>query len=76
MVLVTPSHIEEPFACPIGVALWLEYRKRNPDALAVPPECQRIALTLNWLNTSNTSMAAMIATRSECFAASRKWNSV
>jgi hypothetical protein len=25
------------FACPVGVALWEEYRKRNIDGLTVPP---------------------------------------
>jgi hypothetical protein len=34
-----PSKIEEPFACPIGEALWLEYRRRNPDGLTLPPAC-------------------------------------
>jgi hypothetical protein len=29
--------MDEPFACQIGVALWEEYRKRNPDGLTVPP---------------------------------------
>jgi hypothetical protein len=29
--------VDEPFACPIGVALWEEYRKRNPDGLTIPP---------------------------------------
>jgi hypothetical protein len=27
----------EPFACPIGLALWQEHRRRNPDGLKVPP---------------------------------------
>jgi hypothetical protein len=27
----------EPFACPIGIALWEEYRRHNPDGLKVPP---------------------------------------
>ena len=28
-------HIEpvEPFACPVGVAFWNKYRRRNPDGL-------------------------------------------
>jgi hypothetical protein len=32
-------HIEpfDPFACPIGIAIWEEYRRRNPDGLTVPP---------------------------------------
>jgi hypothetical protein len=30
---------EEFIACPIGLALWEEYRRRNPHGLAVPPEC-------------------------------------
>jgi hypothetical protein len=28
---------EEPFACPVGIALWEEYRGRNPDGFKVPP---------------------------------------
>jgi hypothetical protein len=36
-IIEFPSRDEEPFACPIGVALWLEYRRRNPDGLKVPP---------------------------------------
>jgi hypothetical protein len=31
--------IDEPIACPIGEALWLEYRKRNPNGLTLPHEC-------------------------------------
>jgi hypothetical protein len=27
---------DEPFACPVGIALWEEYRSRNPDGLKVP----------------------------------------
>jgi hypothetical protein len=27
----------DPFACPNGLALWLEYRERNPDGLTIPP---------------------------------------
>ncbi|NYF91567.1 hypothetical protein HDF08_003686 [Edaphobacter lichenicola] len=26
-------------ACPIGLALWEEYRRRNAHGVAVPPEC-------------------------------------
>jgi hypothetical protein len=37
-IIKFPSRdVEEPFACPIGVSLWLEYRKRNPDGLKAPP---------------------------------------
>jgi hypothetical protein len=37
-VIQFPSRaVEEPFACPIGVALWKEYRRRNPDGLKLPP---------------------------------------
>jgi hypothetical protein len=32
-----PSRYEEPFACPVGIALWEEYRRRYPDGLKVPP---------------------------------------
>lgn len=28
---------DEPFACPVGVALWEEYLKGNPDGLQTPP---------------------------------------
>jgi hypothetical protein len=31
----------ESFACPVAEALWLEYRKRNPDGLAIPPADSR-----------------------------------
>jgi hypothetical protein len=37
VLLQMPSRHEEPFACPIGLALWQEYRRRNPDGLKVPP---------------------------------------
>ena len=37
-IIQFPSRaVEEPFACPIGVSPWLEYRKRNPDGLKAPP---------------------------------------
>jgi hypothetical protein len=37
-VMQFPSRaVEEPFACSIGIALWQEYRKRNPDGLTIPP---------------------------------------
>ena len=37
MLIQMPSRYEEPFACPIGIALWEEYRRRNPGGLQVPP---------------------------------------
>jgi hypothetical protein len=37
-ILQMPSRYEEPFACRIGLALWQEYLRRNPDGLKVPPE--------------------------------------
>jgi hypothetical protein len=37
MLLQMPSRYEEPFACPIGVALWEEYRRRTLDGRKVPP---------------------------------------
>jgi hypothetical protein len=37
-ILQMPSRYEEPFACPIGIALWLEYRRRNPNAPNISPE--------------------------------------
>jgi hypothetical protein len=45
-------------AAPIGVSLWLEYRKRNPDGLMVPPEDLQDCTC----PTSYTSTPAMIAT--------------
>jgi hypothetical protein len=37
-VIQFPSRaVEKPFTCPIGIALWQEYRKRNPDGLTIPP---------------------------------------
>jgi hypothetical protein len=37
MTVIEMSGSDEPFACPIGVALWNEYCRRNPDGLEVPP---------------------------------------
>ena len=37
MIIQMPSRLVEPSACPIGVAIWQEYRRRNPDGLKVPP---------------------------------------
>jgi hypothetical protein len=38
-IIQFPSRaVEKPFACPIGVSLWLEYRRRNPNGLNLPPE--------------------------------------
>ena len=28
---------DEPIACPIGLALWHEYRRLHPDGVKVPP---------------------------------------
>jgi hypothetical protein len=36
-ILQMPSRYEQPFACPVGIALWQEYRRRNPDGLKIPP---------------------------------------
>ena len=36
-IIEFPSHDEELFACPVGLALWEEYRRRNPDGITVPP---------------------------------------
>jgi hypothetical protein len=36
-ILQMPSRYEEPFACPVCIALWEEYRRRMPDGLKVPP---------------------------------------
>jgi hypothetical protein len=32
---------DESFACPVAEELWLEYRKRNPDGLTIPPANSR-----------------------------------
>jgi hypothetical protein len=53
-----PSRYEEPFACPIGLALWEEYRRRNPDGLKVPPE------DLN--DYTDPEMAAYVAHANSC----------
>jgi hypothetical protein len=37
MAVVEVKGRDEPFACPVGVALWLEYRRRNPNGLTRPP---------------------------------------
>jgi hypothetical protein len=37
VIIQFPFLDEEPFACRIGIALWEEYRRRNPDWLKVPP---------------------------------------
>jgi hypothetical protein len=36
-ILQMPAGIEEPFACPIGLALREEYRRRKQSGLTVPP---------------------------------------
>jgi hypothetical protein len=36
-ITVVACGCDEPFACPVGVALWREYRQRNPDGFKVPP---------------------------------------
>jgi hypothetical protein len=36
-VTVVGCTCDEPLACPIGEALWLEYRQRNRDGIKVPP---------------------------------------
>ena len=32
-ILQMPSRSEEPIACSVGIALWQEYRRYNPDGL-------------------------------------------
>ena len=63
MLLYMPSKREEPFACPIGEALWLEYRRRNPHAPKVPPEDLNDCTAQKWPHTWHTPIPAMIATR-------------
>lgn len=29
---------EKPFACPKGIALWIQYRACDPDGFILPPE--------------------------------------
>jgi hypothetical protein len=58
VLLYMPSKREEPFACPIGEALWLEYRRRNPHAPKVPPE------DLN--DYTDPNMAAYVAHPNSC----------
>jgi hypothetical protein len=40
-ITAVESCSSESFACPVAEALWLEYRKRNPDGLAIPPTDSR-----------------------------------
>jgi hypothetical protein len=37
VIVQWPSKVEEPIACPVGLALWQEYTRRNPHGLKVPP---------------------------------------
>lgn len=57
-ILQMPSRYEDPFACPIGVALWLGYRRSNPSAPKMPPE------GLN--DYTEPRMAAYVAHVSSC----------
>ena len=57
-ILQMPSGYEEPFACPIGIAVWLEYRRRNPNAPKVPPEDLK--------NYTDPRMAAYVAHVNSC----------
>jgi hypothetical protein len=38
MIIEYATRNEKPFACPVGLAVWEEYRRRNPDGFTVPPE--------------------------------------
>jgi hypothetical protein len=37
MTVVQMDGTEKPFACPVGMALWSEYRRRNPNGFTLPP---------------------------------------
>jgi hypothetical protein len=63
-----PSRNEEPFACPIGVALWEEYRRRRPNGLTVLPVDGKDVKDRFLLLISNTSIPAMIATNFRYYA--------
>jgi hypothetical protein len=36
ITVVEVSGTGDSFVCPIGEALWMEYRKRNPNGLTIP----------------------------------------
>jgi hypothetical protein len=58
-IIQFPSHaVAEPFVCPIGVALWQEYRRRNPKAPKVPPE--------NLMEYTDPRMTAYVAHVNSC----------
>ena len=40
-ITVVESSSSESSACPVAEALWLEYRKRNPNGLTIPPADSR-----------------------------------
>jgi len=52
---------DQPFACPIGIAVWLEWRRRNPNAPKVPPEDLNDCTDPDYSLTRYTSIPAMIA---------------
>jgi hypothetical protein len=57
-ILQMPSRYEEPFACPIGIALWEEYRRRNPNAPKVSPK--------DLMDCTDPEMAAYVAHVESC----------
>ena len=57
-IIQFPTRYKEPFACPFGMALWAEYRQRNPDAPRVPPE------DLN--DCTDPEMAAYVTHANDC----------
>jgi hypothetical protein len=40
-ITVVESSSSESSVCPVAEALWLEYRKRNPNGLTIPPADSR-----------------------------------
>ncbi len=49
---------DELYACPVGVTLWEEYRRLNPDAPRVPPE--------DMMDCNDPEMAAYVEHAESC----------
>jgi len=66
VIIQWPSKIEEFIACPVGLALWQGYARRNPDGLKVPPvdghnvEDQEL-LPYNYLTRIRSSSTEQVA---------------